>query len=81
MAKQKSKPPIKQVGAMSADRRTVREAFVEAFEAMQTDHYADYNLLQWGKKNPDKFYLLISKLIPLQVNTQITSVNLHVIRE
>lgn len=48
--------------------RTVREAFVEAFAEVNKGPTA---LAEWGKGNPDKFYLLASKLIP----TDLTSGN------
>lgn len=49
--------------------KTVKEAFVEAFGAMQLKQ--DVNLLEWGNSNPTEFYKLCSKLIPTAVEAKI----------
>lgn len=48
--------------------QSVRERFVEAFDRLQTDD--DVNLVAWATRNPDDFYKLASKLIPLDVAVQ-----------
>lgn len=48
--------------------QSVRERFVEAFDKLQHDD--DVNLVAWAKNNPDDFYKLASKLIPLDVAVQ-----------
>lgn len=55
--------------------RTVRQAFEEAFEQLQADPTQPYALGPWGKKNPDKFYLLSQKLIPTQVAATVDDVS------
>lgn len=51
---------------------TVKAAFEEAFEYIQSDPEA--NLGTWGKNNPDKFYPLASKLIPLDIQGTVTHI-------
>ena len=53
---------------------SVRVAFEEAFANLQNSD--DNSLEAWAKKNPTKFYFLVSKLLPmcLDVN-QTTSIN------
>lgn len=54
--------------------RTVRQAFEEAFDELNRDPEKPYALGTWGKKNPDKFYLLAQKLIPAQVEAKVDDV-------
>ncbi len=49
---------------------TVREALKIAFDEMGG---AD-GLVKWGKKNPDGFYALMGKLIPIEITG---NVNVH----
>ncbi len=58
----------RQKGTPNKVTATVREAFAEAFALVNQGPTA---LAEWGKENPDKFYLLASKLIP----TDLTSGN------
>lgn len=56
----------RQKGTPNKATATVKEAFAEAFEILQSDE--ESNLIQWGKENTTEFYKLASKLIPLQVS-------------
>lgn len=47
----------------------VKDAFVKAFHYIQTDETSKLN--NWAKKNPDKFYPLISKLFPTEIEANI----------
>lgn len=49
--------------------RTVREAFQEAFDAVNRGPSA---LATWGAENPDKFYPIAAKLIPATVEATVT---------
>jgi len=53
----------------------VREAFEDAFNALQEDPDQPHALRPWAKKNPDKFYLLAQKLIPTQVAATVEDVS------
>lgn len=66
--------PGRPKGSPNKLTKTVREAFEEAFTEMQKDPKAAHALGPWGMKNPDKFYLLSSKLIPTQVQAQVDDV-------
>lgn len=47
---------------------SVRQAFEDAFNLLQSDDQA--NLLAWAKNNQTEFYKLASKLIPQDVAVQ-----------
>lgn len=66
--------PGRPKGAANKLTRTVRQAFEEAFELLQEDPTKPHALGPWGMKNPDKFYLLAAKLIPVQVQAQVDDV-------
>lgn len=66
---QSGNPKGKPVGAVNKENRTVKEAFHEAFDVIQKDPKA--RLDEWGRENPDKFYALVSKLIPAEITGQI----------
>ena len=66
--------PGRPKGSPNKLTRTVRQAFEEAFEVLQADQSQPYALAPWGMKNPDKFYLLAAKLIPVQVQAQVDDV-------
>lgn len=66
--------PGRPKGAVNKLTRTVRQAFEEAFDLLQADPAKPYALAPWGMKNPDKFYLLAAKLIPVQVQAQVDDV-------
>jgi UV DNA damage repair endonuclease len=58
-------------GTPSKITKSVREQFASAFYELQED--SDVNLVAWGKDNPTEFYRLASKLIPLQLETEMES--------
>lgn len=66
--KGKPRPPNagRKAGTPNKITRTVREAFQEAFAVVNQGPSA---LSVWGKENPDKFYLLASKLIPTDITS------------
>jgi hypothetical protein len=66
----------RKAGTPNKITQSVRERFVEAFDKLQSDE--DVNLVAWAKNNPDDFYKLASKLIPLDVAVQ-GGMTLHVI--
>jgi hypothetical protein len=55
-------------GSQNKITRDVRQAFLEAFEALQ--HQPGVNLVDWAKKEPTEFYRLSGKLIPAKVETE-----------
>ena len=48
--------------------RDVRQAFLEAFEELQTQ--PGVNLVDWAKDQPTEFYRLSGKLIPAKVESE-----------
>lgn len=60
--------PGRPKGLQNKLTRTVKEAFQEAFDHLQS--HPNANLKAWGAKNPDKFYPIASKLIPIDTNVQ-----------
>lgn len=52
-------------GTPNKDTRTVREAWIEAFRLVN----ASIPLHEWGAENPDKFYPLANKLIPIDLTS------------
>jgi hypothetical protein len=61
----------RQRGTPNRVTRAIREHFAEAFELLQEDKTV--NLVSWAKANPTEFYRLASKLIPLQLETEMES--------
>lgn len=53
-------------GSPNKITKTLREAFTEAFNALQED--SESNLITWGKNNPTPFYMIASKLFPDELN-------------
>lgn len=51
--------------------KTVKEAFENAFNAMQ--EHPGVKLEEWGKENPTEFYKLASKLIPSEINAKVSA--------
>jgi hypothetical protein len=47
--------------------KSVREYFAFVFQELQMDTDQDWTLQNWARLNPDKFYLLASKLIPTEI--------------
>lgn len=79
MARQGFKPghpggPGRPKGSPNKLTKTVKQAFEEAFNALQADPGKPYALAEWGKKQPDKFYLIASKLIPTKVEAEVDDV-------
>lgn len=75
MAKGKGKPftkgnPGKPVGAVNKVNKQIKEVFSDVFDYLQTDPDAKKkkaDLKQWAKENPKDFYLIASKLFPIQM--------------
>lgn len=51
--------------------KTVKEAFEQAFNAMQEQ--PGVKLGDWGKENPTEFYKIAAKLIPSEINAKVSS--------
>lgn len=51
--------------------RTVKQAFEEAFNAMQEK--PGVKLGDWGKDNPTEFYKLAARLIPAEIDAKVTT--------
>lgn len=45
----------------------VQTVFSQVFSEMQEDPSKSYSLNKWAKANPDEFYKLSTKLIPVQL--------------
>lgn len=60
-------------GSINRESRIFLDALTEAVEAMQAD--PDANIIAWGKKNPNEFWKIASKLLPnrLQAELDVTS--------
>ena len=52
-------------GTPNKATRTIREAWIEAFELVNER----IPLHEWGAQNPEKFYPLATKLIPIDVTS------------
>ena len=52
----------------------VKDVVLRVFQTMQedTDENKDITLLAWGRKNPGDFYKIAAKLIPTQLNAEVT---------
>lgn len=48
--------------------RDIRQAFLDAFEALQQE--PGVNLVDWAKEQPTEFYRLSGKLIPQKVESE-----------
>ncbi len=49
----------------------IKESFVKAFHMLQKNDNDPAALVPWAKANPDKFYPLISKLFPTEIDASI----------
>ena len=58
-------------GAINKTTRSVKEALAEAFERIGGVD----SLAEWGSREPAEFYKLWAKILPLQINSEITSAN------
>lgn len=56
----------RQKGTPNKVTATVRQSFTEAFHHV---NQGPSSLAQWGRANPDKFYPLAAKLIPIDVTS------------
>lgn len=56
--------------------KTVREAFLYAFNELQKD--PKKNLVTWGKRSPTAFYMLASKLIPVELKAEVNATIIEV---
>ncbi len=65
--------PGKPKGAKTKATKTIREAFVKVFnDAQESPALAKYSLYALLKKDIRTFYMLASKLIPIEVHNNIT---------
>lgn len=75
MAHPKGKPRTpgagRKKGTPNKLTKTVKEAFENAFNAMQEQ--PGVKLEEWGKENPTEFYKLASKLIPSEINAKVSA--------
>lgn len=58
-------------GVQNKLTRTVKEAFEQAFAALQEQK--EVKLEDWGKANPTEFYKLAARLIPAEINAKVSS--------
>lgn len=56
-----------QKGIRRKNTLAVQTVFAEVFSELQKDPNKPYALNKWAKQNPDKFYVLSTKLIPVQL--------------
>lgn len=73
--------PGKPKGAKNKLTKSFKEMLAEALNAMNEDQSQPYALLSWGKKNPNLFYPIASKLIPTELTGQLTQKIIKVVRE
>ena len=71
MAKFEKNNKGKSVGTLNKATKTVKEAFTDAFGQMQL--IKGVNLVDWAKENPTEFYKLCTKLIPVAINADLTT--------
>ncbi len=58
-------------GTQNVVTKTVKDAFLYAFNELQKD--PKKNLVSWGRRSPNAFYMLAAKLIPLEFKGEIKS--------
>jgi hypothetical protein len=51
--------------------KTVKDTVLEVFNELQND--PEHDLMAFGKKYPKDFYIIASKLIPTEVNANLTT--------
>lgn len=56
-----------QKGMRKKNTLAVQTVFAEVFTELQKDKDKPYALEKWAKQNPDEFYKLSTKLIPVQL--------------
>jgi len=57
-------------GSTNINTRLVKEVFSDVFHNLQEDPIA--NLATWGKKNPTEFYKIAARLIPTEIQGNIS---------
>ncbi len=57
-------------GATNKITRTVKEAFIHAFNELQSN--PKVNLITWGESNPTKFYEFVRAVMPTEVNANMS---------
>lgn len=58
-------------GSLNKYTSTIKDAVLETFEKLGGVKY----MTTWAKKNPTDFYRIASKLIPQQINGEISHIN------
>ncbi len=58
-------------GSRNVITKTVKEAFLYAFNELQKD--PKRNLVTWGKRSPNAFYMLAAKLIPVEIKAEVNA--------
>jgi hypothetical protein len=64
--------PGRPKGLQNKFTRTVKVAFEEAFKDLQEDESDPAHLKRWARANPTQFYQIASKLIPAELNANVT---------
>ena len=64
--------PGRPKGLQNKFTRKVKEAFESVFSDLQADENDPAHLKTWAKANPGQFYTLASKLIPAELNANVT---------
>lgn len=59
------KSPGRPKGSVNKVSKTMKEAFKEAFEQLG----GVPKLVEWAEKNPDKFYTLVARLLPVDITS------------
>lgn len=78
-AKFKEGNPGKPKGAKNKITKSVKEMVKAAFDELQNDKKA--NLVAWAKKNPRDFYTIAAKLIPTELDANIQTATIKIVRE
>ena len=71
MAKTSTSGQGRPKGTPNKITRTIREAFEHAFKILQDDNKAKLEV--WGQANPSLFYQLAARLIPTEINANVTT--------
>lgn len=71
-------PNGRPVGAVNALTKSMKDTTQQTLEWLQTQPRS--NMREWAKENPTEFYRIAAKLIPTQVNAEVTSKVLKVVR-
>jgi hypothetical protein len=60
-----TKPPGRPKGSVNKVSKTMKEAFKEAFDQLG----GVPKLVEWAERNPDKFYTLVARLLPVDITS------------